>query len=303
MTTILRAADDELTRVRDEKLNAAGLIIAADVATAESYVTMIARATGETAAIVHSRLDGNDAIIDQFREGRSRWIVAVDMISEGVDIPRLGVIVYASMKMTEMWFRQIVGRAVRRDGDDLTATVFIPAIQELVAMAANIEGEVEAGLADAVDTLQRQADGEQLPLDFLIVQPLSSSEAVLDRVLIPGGDIVSDVELERAQTIRDRVGGTLRSAHLSDLALALREASPAPLTTVSVTPTVSRGTGDQLRKALRSQINLMVSRYARESGRPYSHLHSELNAQFGDTLPTATVETLQKRIGIVQTWL
>jgi len=304
MRSILKAADEELTRTREEMPTAAGLIVAADTETADQYAEMIAQVTGEVAVVVHSKLDGADEAIRAFRAGRSRWVVAVDMISEGVDIPRLAVIVYASMKMTEMWFRQIVGRAVRRDADELTATVFIPAVSELVAMAANIEGEAEAGLADAVETIQRQVDDEQMSFDIgLFVQPVSSSEAVLDRVLTPGGDTVSDVELERAAVVRDRVGGSIRAVHLADLALVLREATVVPTQTVTLSVPERRSSGDELRAALRRQINSAVAKYARESGTPHSHVHSDLNATFGDTVPTATVETLQKRLGMVQSWL
>ena len=36
------------------------------------------------------------------------------MVSEGVDVPRLRVGVYATTARTELFFRQVVGRFVRR---------------------------------------------------------------------------------------------------------------------------------------------------------------------------------------------
>ena len=47
------------------------------------------------------------------RPRREPWIVAVNMVSEGVDIPRLRVGVYATAAKTPLIFRQIVGRFVR----------------------------------------------------------------------------------------------------------------------------------------------------------------------------------------------
>ncbi|MFJ2645928.1 helicase-related protein [Streptomyces sp. NPDC087420] len=67
-------------------------------------------------------------VIERFSEGDSRWIVAVQMIAEGVDIPRLAVAVYAPNIRTQMFFIQITGRFVRTRGqeDETTARLFIP---------------------------------------------------------------------------------------------------------------------------------------------------------------------------------
>ena len=49
----------------------------------------------------------------RFAAGPTPWLVAVRMVSEGVDIPRLRVGVYATTTTTELFFRQAVGRFVR----------------------------------------------------------------------------------------------------------------------------------------------------------------------------------------------
>ena len=43
-------------------------------------------------------------------ESDDPWIVAVRMVSEGVDIPRLAGGVYATNTLTDLFFRQAVGR-------------------------------------------------------------------------------------------------------------------------------------------------------------------------------------------------
>ena len=42
-----------------------------------------------------------------------RWLVSVDMVSEGVDIPSLRVLVYATGKKTQLYARQAWGRLIR----------------------------------------------------------------------------------------------------------------------------------------------------------------------------------------------
>ncbi|THV35248.1 hypothetical protein FAB82_23605 [Glycomyces buryatensis] len=60
--------------------------------------------------------------------GTGRWLVAVKMVSEGVDVPRLAVGVYATKTQTDMFFRQAVGRFVRRKPDEEhSAIIFAPA--------------------------------------------------------------------------------------------------------------------------------------------------------------------------------
>ena len=51
--------------------------------------------------------------IAEFAANDRPWLVAVRMVSEGVDIPRLRVGVYATTTSTELFFRQAVGRFVR----------------------------------------------------------------------------------------------------------------------------------------------------------------------------------------------
>ena len=79
-----------------------------------------------------------------FGEGRERWIVAVNMVSEGVDIPRLRVGVYATAAKTPLMFRQIVGRFVRtlagRPAEH--SYLFLPADRLLRAHAAEVETEL-----------------------------------------------------------------------------------------------------------------------------------------------------------------
>jgi superfamily II DNA or RNA helicase len=80
------------------------------------------------------------ARIEHFAEGDQPWIVAVRMVSEGVDIPRLRVGVFATNTVTELFFRQATGRLVRwtRGLRSQKAFFFIPDDPRLRRFAAGI---------------------------------------------------------------------------------------------------------------------------------------------------------------------
>ena len=88
----------------------------------ERQVGVTQRMEGETPTLVHSQLPNPDTRIDAFRHTEKRWIVSVAMISEGVDIPRLRVLIYLPSALTELAFRQAIGRVA--DGpEDVLAPV------------------------------------------------------------------------------------------------------------------------------------------------------------------------------------
>jgi superfamily II DNA or RNA helicase len=91
-----------------------------------------------------------------FRSSREPWIVAVNMVSEGVDIPRLRVGVYATAAKTPMIFRQIVGRFVRTIPGRMPepSWVYLPADPVLRGHAAEVESEMRRALRE------RDEDGE-----------------------------------------------------------------------------------------------------------------------------------------------
>lgn len=302
INTMMRSADDELERMREEKPNAGGLVVAQDISTAKSYAALIHRVTGESVPVVTSDSDDANATIDEYRDGNARWIVAVNMISEGVDIPRLAVLVFASKTMTEMWFRQVVGRVTRQDGDPITATMFIPALPGLVEMAGRIEGEADEGLRAAEEDLRNKIEHEQREIEFDLVIPLASSDALRQGVITAGTEFTA-TELEQAEQLRNQAGGSLRLTHTADVAHLLRlHTGGTPVAAARVVVPETQRTGDDLRANLRMQVNQMVNRISRDTGTPHSHIHRRLNVMCGDTLRSASVRTLEKRIGELKSW-
>ena len=181
---VLEAAHDRLTRIRTEQPDAGGLVIATDQEHARGIARLLSQRLRTIAEIVTSDDPTASDRIARFASSSTPWLIAVRMVSEGVDIPRLRVGVYASTTGTELFFRQAVGRFVRWQSGRVSqkAYVFIPDDPRLRAHAFQIadqrrhslrrrdddEGsvfpvanELAEGAADELDAL---GDPEQLSL-------------------------------------------------------------------------------------------------------------------------------------------
>ena len=146
--TMMEYGSQKLDDLRLRMHNAGGLVIAPSIAMAEYFCDLIELVEGERPLLVHSELNNAESRIKLFRKGTMRWIVSVDMISEGVDIPRLRVLVYLPRAQTELKFRQALGRVVRSTGpeDDTRAYVIMPSFQTFDAYARRAEQEMPRGV-------------------------------------------------------------------------------------------------------------------------------------------------------------
>src|SRR3954451_18414133 len=162
---ILAAAHAKLEEVRaGGHRDAGGLVVAADGAHARAIAAILTDVTGRKPTVVlHTDARAAEKLA-AFTKSTDRWIVAVNMVSEGVDIPRLRVGVYATAAKTPLIFRQIVGRFVRtlpaRPVD--RSWLYLPADPVLRAHAADVERELRHVLAPARDD---DGDGDPLALD------------------------------------------------------------------------------------------------------------------------------------------
>ncbi len=144
--TVLAAVDKRLTEVRRTVPDAGALVIATDHADAKAYAEQIQKITGEYPAVILSDDREASAKIDEFREGMQRWMVAVRMVSEGVDVPRLAVGVYATSTSTPLFFAQAIGSFVRARKRGETASVFLPSVPQLMMLANDMEVERDHAL-------------------------------------------------------------------------------------------------------------------------------------------------------------
>lgn len=142
--TMLEEAGTKLTDLRYEMPEAGGLVIAPNIEMADYMSNLICLLEGEKPMLVHSRMPNPDRIINAFRGSKHRWLVSVAMVSEGVDIKKLRVLVYLPNALTELAFRQAVGRVVRSMGpDDMTrAYIVMPSFEILENYACRVEEEI-----------------------------------------------------------------------------------------------------------------------------------------------------------------
>ncbi|MEE1937876.1 DEAD/DEAH box helicase [Streptomyces sp. TRM 70361] len=327
MPSVLRAADTRLTEVRRAIPDAGGLVIASDQDSARAYAKLIREITGTAATVVLSDDTGASKRIEEFSQGEDRWMVAVRMVSEGVDVPRLAVGVYATTISTPLFFAQAVGRFVRSRRRGETASVFLPTIPMLLGFAHEMEverdhvldkpkkgGDSEDPYAEEADLLkeaERQQDedtGDQDQLPFEALQ----SDAVFDRVMYDGAEFGMQAH-PGSEEEQDYLGipGLLEPDQVQ-LLLQKRQARqiahsrrrPDAEADLLETPAEKRPvvTHKELLE-LRRQLNSLVGAYSHQSGKPHGVIHTELRRVCGGP-PTAeaTAGQLQQRIAKVREW-
>jgi len=158
---ILAAAHERLLVVRARHPGAGGLVVTADSEHAHAVAGVLERLAGRRPVVVLHTDPTAHRRLHAFKDSQEPWIVAVNMVSEGVDIPRLRVGVYATPAKTAMLFRQIVGRFVRvTPGMAVEASwLFMPADPTLREHAAGIEAQIAGVITKTT------ADWERLPVE------------------------------------------------------------------------------------------------------------------------------------------
>ena len=323
MPSVLRAADKRLGEVRRVVHDAGGLVIATDHNAARAYARMLREITGEPVTVVLSDDPKASSYIQKFSDGEQRWMVAVRMVSEGVDVPRLAVGVYATSISTPLFFAQAVGRFVRARRRGEVASVFLPSVPLLVQFAHELElerdhvldrkkrdddmwAEEEDLLADAnkqkdetdlgefaFKALESEATFDRVMFDGdeygLAAQPGSAEEA--DYLGIPGL-----LEPEQVRTLLQR-RQTRQIARQKGRANAGAEV-PAP-TPAEERPVVSH----QQLLSLRKELHTLVGAWHHQSGLPHGVIHNDLRRSCGGPpAAQASAAQLRARIDRVRAW-
>ncbi|MFT4230911.1 MAG: DEAD/DEAH box helicase [Microbacterium sp.] len=313
---VLRSADRRLGEVRADVPDAGGLVIATDQAAARAYAAILHGITGEQPAVVLSDDPSASERIERFAASTTRWMVAVRMVSEGVDVPRLAVGVYATSASTPLFFAQAVGRFVRARRRGETASVFLPNVPQLLELANALEEERDHALDrepdgegtlddELIDEAEREETASDALTEEFSYQALGSI-AHFDRVLYDGREF-GQLAVPGTPEEEEFLGlpGLLEPEHVHELLMQRqsrqsrhrrqREQRQAqePGTDVASLPA-------PLHRTLREQrqlLNSLVGLYARQSGQPHGAVHAELRRVCGGpAVPQATVAQLQARI-------
>jgi hypothetical protein len=319
MPAVLAAADKRLTEVRRHVPDAGGLVIATDQDSARAYAAELRKIAGEKPTVVLSDEKAASRRIARFTESTDRWMVAVRMVSEGVDVPRLAVGVYATSTATPLFFAQAVGRFVRARRRGETASVFLPSVPNLLGYASEMEVQRDHVLGRRIDDegdifaaedelLARANAGEAASAEELGSFEAMGSQASFDRVLYDGGEFGHEGEVAvGSEEEMDFLGipGLLEPEQVRDL-LRHRQSERARRRrrTSSTAEDVVRDvtTHEQL-AALRRELNGLVAAWNHRTGRPHGATHAALRRECGGpAAAVATADQLRARIDRLRAW-
>jgi superfamily II DNA or RNA helicase len=326
VSRVLEAADKRLTEVRRGMPDAGGLVIANDHADARAYAALLKGLTGKRPVVVLSDDPAASKKITAFSSSDDRWMVAVRMVSEGVDIPRLAVGVYATSVSTPLFFAQAIGRFVRARQRGETASVFVPSVPVLLGFAAELEAErdhvlravSESPEEDELAEALRERDNPDGSLDDEPAFTALNASAHFDRVLYDGGEFGTSTAAGSPEEEDflglpgllepDQVRVLLRKRQ--DAQLAARS-NAAPATPVAATAQVAPVAGTpaappvsrEALGALRKELNGLVGAWSHRTGQPHGVIHNELRrACGGPPLPQASASEITARIDRIRQW-
>ena len=319
MPSVLQAADRRLEEVRRHVPDAGGLVIASDQDSARAYAALLKEITGTRPVVVLSDEKESSKRIAKFSEGDDRWMVAVRMVSEGVDVPRLAVGVYATTVSTPLFFAQAVGRFVRARKRGETASVFLPSVPNLLGFASEMEVQRDHVLQRKVndegdifaaeeDLLNQAQASEAASAEELGTFEAMGSQATFDRVLYDGGEFGHSGEVHvGSEEEMDFLGipGLLEPDQVRDL-LHQRQSERAKRqrATSSTPEDVNRdvSTHEQL-AVLRRELNGLVAAWNHRTGQPHGVTHAALRRECGGpAAAVATADQLTKRIDRIREW-
>ncbi|HET9078051.1 MAG TPA: DEAD/DEAH box helicase [Acidimicrobiales bacterium] len=313
LPTVLRSAHERLVDLRRHHPGAGGLVIATDQDHARGIADALEWRHGVRPVVATSDDSGASDRIAAFASSDDPWLVAVRMVSEGVDIPRLRVGVYATTTTTELFFRQAVGRLVRWTPGvpNQRAYLFIPDDSRLRGWAYRIaetrrhslrrdtEEQPEADPA-ALDELREEPapDSEQLSL-FAVISAVATDMHDSDAHSAGGSGLLSD----------DGDGGPADSGEDLDESLVVDLpvlAGPAGQQLTGAAGAGGQGvllTRRELKNRLRDANAELARALAHKTGWPHAKVNAELNRLAGVRRVTeATVEQLQRRLRQAEHW-
>ena len=317
MPAVLQAADTRLTQLRAGGVpDAGGLVIATDHTTAKAYATILARLAGEEPVVVLSDDPKASSRIGAFAASGDRWMVAVRMVSEGVDVPRLAVGVYATSASTPLFFAQAVGRFVRSRRPGETASVFLPSVPSLLALASELElqrdhvlGQPHRPKEGWEDELLEQANrSEDEPGEAEKSFEALSAEAELDQLIYDGSSFGTASAAGSAEEQDylglpgllepDQVRALLRRRQSEQLDAAPPPPPPAPAPVARPAPAAAERLKD-----LRRELNTLVAAHHHRTGAPHGTIHGDLRkACGGPATPVASAEQITERISTLRSW-
>jgi superfamily II DNA or RNA helicase len=282
MGEVLRDGDARLSDVRaGGHPDAGGLVIASDQDHARAIADRLEPVCGERPELVMSDEPGASRRIAEFASSDRRWLVSVLMVSEGVDIPRLRVGVYATAARTELFFRQVVGRFIRTTPGPRRQVqmsyLLMPADSRLKALAHEIELERRHAL-DLSPTAEDEEIDDPRPErgeEDTGFAALSSGDAELDEA------IMSETTLQLFPT--EDPDPAKKPAALAEPKAAAGDGEPA------------RESAYATRERLRGERTRLVGDVARRTNQSHREIQGRINrATRARSVSSATIDQLER---------
>ena len=314
--SVLAAADRRLSEVRRHVPDAGGLVIASDQTSARAYAALLAKISGEKPTVVLSDEKAASRRIAEFAGSEARWMVAVRMVSEGVDVPRLAVGVYATTTATPLFFAQAVGRFVRARTRGETATVFVPSVPSLLGFASELEAQRDHVLGRTItdeddifaaerDLLERAQQGEGASDELEGSYEAIGSDARFDHVLFDGASFGHAGEVHAgSEEEMDFLGipGLLEPDQVREL-LHHRQSERAKRRPVADPDSVEQVSTHEQLAVLRRELNGLVAAWHHRTGQAHGITHAALRKECGG--PAAAIangDQLLTRIDRIREW-
>ena len=297
---VITLANDRLARIRKHAPNAGGLVIAVDQEHARGIASLLTRQLGTRPVVATSDDPDASRHIASFARTTQPWLVAVRMVSEGVDIPRLRVGVFATTTTTELFFRQAVGRLVRWTAGEPTqpAFLFIPDDPRLRVRAATIAEQRRHSLRPGNNSEGDELVPRREPMYGAVVEQLSLFAPLSATPLGGGIDGESSIwDLDPPLREPDPDAGLivelppLPGAHHRDDDVDEQLAAAPP-------------TRRDSKKRLRDANTTWTRLIAKRTGLAHAQVNAELNRLSGIARVTeATIEQLRDRLAAAERWL
>jgi superfamily II DNA or RNA helicase len=258
---MLLDAHKMLLQTRKEHPNAGALLVAANQTSARRLARLLAQLTNTTPTLILSEEAEAARRLKNFRESNDQWLVACNMVSEGVDIPRLRVGVYATTVRTKMYFRQFLGRIVRRVPNLKALQVaycYLPADPILTKLAEEIESEIRhciAPKAENSDLLFERKERTDYEPKSSHWEALASTNSGVSSVIVHGNQLTLFGDQGASDEVHEVVVQKV-TARLDE-----------------------RRSRTEEKAFLANEIRRMVNLYHKRFNRSHAQIHAQLNAQ------------------------
>ncbi len=313
LPAVLAQADEKLLSLQADDPRAAGMVIAADQEHAKGIVKVLRELRRMRVVLATSDDPAASRRIAEFAEGSAPWLVAVRMVSEGVDIPRLRLGVYATTTTTELFFRQAVGRFVRHTGGSASserAWLFIPDDPRLRRWASTVAEARRHILRARADVGIEPPEAPEQALDGAPDGEAGRQLSLFEALSASGAEAVATIEAgtARPEAGRDDQVAALDAADAVDTSVTVTLPLPPPPSGASRPFRAHQEAAGvplaQLKRQLRSRNAELARQLARRGRVSHQDVNASLNRAVGIvSVAGATLDQLAARAEQAERWL